>query len=126
MSVFNFVDGDTLYHKIALLSRKVRNSLPGSGLLDQDKVITFKQQPRSAAHIDYAVRLANAIKIGVIPFNIPEVNQATWMINDSCSLDVEFYQLSREEANKVQTHGKVRKFTKNRGLSGTFCQTNLS
>jgi hypothetical protein len=34
---FSYLDGSTLYHKIALLNKEMRASLPNSGLLDQLK-----------------------------------------------------------------------------------------
>ena len=38
---YSFLDGATLYHKIALLNKETRASLPGAGLLDQLKELEF-------------------------------------------------------------------------------------
>ena len=35
--IFSYLDGTTLYHKIALINKETRASLPDSGLLDQLK-----------------------------------------------------------------------------------------
>lgn len=39
---FSFLDGDDLFHKICRLNKKVRDAIPGAGLLDQRKTITIK------------------------------------------------------------------------------------
>jgi len=36
------LDGDDLFHKICRLNKKVRDAIPGAGLLDQRKTITIK------------------------------------------------------------------------------------
>ncbi len=39
---FSFLDGATLYHKIALINKETRASLPDAGLLDQLKYLRLK------------------------------------------------------------------------------------
>jgi hypothetical protein len=39
---FAFLTGSDLFNKIAVTSKKIRNSMKGAGLLDQVKVITVK------------------------------------------------------------------------------------
>ena len=40
LTVFSFLPGCDLFHKIALLNRKMRKELPGSGILDQEKELS--------------------------------------------------------------------------------------
>ena len=39
---FSYLNGDELFHKIALLNKKLRLILPSAGLLDQHKMITIR------------------------------------------------------------------------------------
>jgi hypothetical protein len=41
---YSFLDGATLYHKIALLNKETRASLPGAGLLDQLKELKLSKK----------------------------------------------------------------------------------
>ena len=40
--VFSFLTGEELYHKVALLNKKTRESLPDSHLLNQIKILTMR------------------------------------------------------------------------------------
>ena len=40
--IFNYFPGWDLFHKVSVLSRSLREDLPRSGLLEQWKVITVK------------------------------------------------------------------------------------
>ena len=53
--IFSFISGEELYHKVALLDRQTRESLPNAGLLDQVKVLQVKEVPRLASHLKYAL-----------------------------------------------------------------------
>ena len=69
--IFSFLPGCDLFHKCALISSKVREKLPGSGLLNQLKVITLKHEMAenqvlpSATSFLYAVSLTDGIEIQV-------------------------------------------------------------
>ena len=44
--IFSYMTGAELYHKISLLDKKIRKMLPGAGLLDQTKILVFKNYTR--------------------------------------------------------------------------------
>ena len=61
--VYRNLNGPELFHKIALLNKKTRESLLHSGLLDQPKVLTMKSHPKMAlTELKYAAELATALK----------------------------------------------------------------
>ncbi len=68
---FSYLTGCELFHKIAVTGKQVRDKLPNSGLLDQDKVITFKKSELSyecpeippVNSFSYALELSTAIRI---------------------------------------------------------------
>ncbi len=68
---FSYLTGCELFHKIAVTGKQVRDKLPDSGLLDQDKVITFKKFELSDVYpevppvnsFSYALELSTAIRI---------------------------------------------------------------
>ncbi len=43
---YSYLDGSTLFHKIAVLCKKTRLALPNAGLLDQPKELTLKFRTR--------------------------------------------------------------------------------
>jgi hypothetical protein len=45
MVVFSYLTGSELYHKIGLLDKIRRVSLPESAFIDQIKVLTMKTEP---------------------------------------------------------------------------------
>ncbi len=67
--IFSFLPGCDLFHKIAVLNKNIRKSLPYSDLLDQDKIITIKASSDNYPNflpIDsflYGVNLASTIRI---------------------------------------------------------------
>jgi hypothetical protein len=42
LSIFSFLNGATIYHKIALINKETRLALPNAGLLDQFKQLKIK------------------------------------------------------------------------------------
>jgi hypothetical protein len=67
LTVYSYLDGATLFHKIALLNRLNREQLPEHALLDQIIQISIKSEysesketPPTKSFI-YAVRLADCI-----------------------------------------------------------------
>ena len=44
LTIFSFLPGCTLFHKIATTSKTVRSKLPNAGLLDQIIQITIKEE----------------------------------------------------------------------------------
>jgi hypothetical protein len=69
--MFSYLPGNVLFHKIALLTKEVRKSLPNSGLLDQIKVIGIKETavklpgPFPTQSFVYAISLADSIRFPV-------------------------------------------------------------
>ena len=73
LKTFSYLPGCVLFHKIALTNKKIRNQLKGAGLLDQDKVITFKLPETesefysfSVSSLEYALDIASSIQVQVI------------------------------------------------------------
>ena len=62
LKIYSYLSGTDLLHKISLLNKKERQMLPGSGLLDQVKVIVYKNFPYNFSHLHYALLLVNAIE----------------------------------------------------------------
>ena len=62
---FSFFSGSEIYHKLALLNKQTRRDLPGSGLLDQVKVLKVKAYPKNIAHLQYAFNLADVIAFDI-------------------------------------------------------------
>jgi hypothetical protein len=54
---FSYLPGCVLFHKIALTNKKLREQLKGAGLLDQDKVITFKLPTTDSDYYSFSVGL---------------------------------------------------------------------
>ncbi len=52
---FSFLQGCDLYHKIALLNKATRQSLPGAGILDQGISLTMKTMPENIIDLPYAL-----------------------------------------------------------------------
>jgi hypothetical protein len=50
---------------LALLNKQTRRDLPGSGLLDQVKVLKVKAYPKNIAHLQYAFNLADVIAFDI-------------------------------------------------------------
>jgi hypothetical protein len=76
---FSYLDGATLYHKIALLNKEMRASLPNAGLLDQLKVlksinyfdesdIISRQVFFSKLKLKYALNIADNIQFNIDGF----------------------------------------------------------
>lgn len=61
--MFSYLSGADLYHKIALLNNRTRDSLPSSGLVDQLKKLTMKGMPVYIDNLAYALKLANVIEL---------------------------------------------------------------
>ena len=72
LKTFAYLRGDELFHKIALLSKSVSETLPNAGLLDQ-KIVLGVKNSMGACHPDYmpvdsfryALRLVDTIEIVV-------------------------------------------------------------
>ena len=67
--VFSYLSGCEIFHRIALTSKRIRDQLPDSGLLNQIKVITIKHEkaeemslPKAESFL-YAIRLADGIQL---------------------------------------------------------------
>ena len=65
LKFYSYLSGSELLHKISRLNKKERQLLPGSGLLDQVKVIVYKHFPHNLSHLHYALRIVNAIEYRV-------------------------------------------------------------
>ena len=68
--IFSYLTGFELFDKIAVTSKAIRNELPISGLLDQDKVIALNEKKDKFGHtlipIDsfrYGIQLATSIQV---------------------------------------------------------------
>ena len=69
LTVFSFLNGADLIHKIALISKEVRLGLLNKGLLDQDKVLNpnlASSNTITCFHLTYSLCLVNAVKIRLI------------------------------------------------------------
>ena len=74
--MYSFLPGCILYKKIALTNKILREGLPDAGLIDQEKVITFKTEEElnldklGLDSLTYALRLTDTIQIQVKPNNL--------------------------------------------------------
>ena len=69
LTIFSYLSGTDLIHKIALINKEVRVSLPNKGLLDQDKVANLNLASIDSItcfHLTYSLSLLNAVKIKLI------------------------------------------------------------
>ena len=74
LKTFSYLNGSVLFHKIALLSKSVREKLPNSGLLDQIIALGVKDSFGRTCpdyfpvdSFKYALRLVDSIEITVRP-----------------------------------------------------------
>ena len=73
--VFSYLSGAELYHKISLLNKKTRASLPSAGLLDQVKKLTMALDwPFDETGFKYAFKLVDVIELLATEISIEEVN----------------------------------------------------
>jgi hypothetical protein len=64
--VYSYLPACSIFHKIAVLSKKHRDSLPKAALLDQDKVLTLIHNGNLLPHTDsflYAIRVVDGIQL---------------------------------------------------------------
>ncbi len=106
--MFSYLSGAEIYHKIAVVNRLTRESLPESGLLDQIKKLTMKTKPLNSS-LDYLFRLADVIELIATPFTIEQVNQMASLIcfrkavflDKKIQVDLTLVGLSAEEASQL-------------------------
>lgn len=84
--MFSYLCCADLYHKISLLDKITRVSLPESGLLDQIKILTMKTVPLLKHSLKYAFRLVDIIHLEATKNSIQAVNQMGSLIDFSNSL----------------------------------------
>jgi len=78
---FSYLSGSDLYHKIALLNRSTRSQLPQSGLVDQLRILTLKQEPDGLHRLKYAFQLAHVLHLVCTNTNIALVNRMAQLVD---------------------------------------------
>jgi len=69
LTIFSFLNGADLIHKIALVSKELRKGLINKGLLDQDKVANLNLASIDSVqcfHLTYSLSLVDAVKITLV------------------------------------------------------------
>jgi hypothetical protein len=61
--IFSYLSGADLYHKVSLLNKGIRHSLPKAGLMDQVKLLSYKEAPKSYSYLKYALSLVNVVEL---------------------------------------------------------------
>lgn len=64
LMVFSYFNGSDIFHVFSLLNKSIRDELPTSGLLDQEKILRVKLQPAHKElmnHIAYGLKLADTV-----------------------------------------------------------------
>ena len=83
---FSFLSGDELFKKIAVLNKKLRQSLPGAGLLDQHKSISIKctdceiTDEFALDSFLYAVSLADSFQVTLLKDNLASIKKFFFLI----------------------------------------------
>ena len=87
LKVFSYLPGSVLLHKIALLNKSIRATLPKSRVLDQIIIITVRKELTNAGEVlfpansfIYAVSLADCFQVQVDLKTIPYMEKLTKMI----------------------------------------------
>ena len=120
--VLSYLSGADLYHKIALIDKRTRDSLPDSGLLDQIKILTMNNLPARLKDLTYAFKLLNAIELLPNKDNLDAINFMSSLAYRICKFDLILDGLTLDEVNKIfidrkQMKTNVRKITcKNNNL----------
>jgi len=78
---FSYLSGSDLYHKIALLNRSTRSQIPQSGLVDQLRILTLKQEPDGLHRLKYAFQLAHVLHLVCTNTNIAMVNRMAQIVD---------------------------------------------
>lgn len=83
---FSYLHGFELFHKIAVTSKKIRESLPNAGLLDQNIIIGIEASDKDIPDVIppiksflYAVRLADSIRVTI---DKTQIEYAKWISNN--------------------------------------------
>jgi hypothetical protein len=82
LKFYSYLSGSDLLHKISRLNKKERQLLPGSGLLDQVKVIVLKHFPHNLSHMHYALRIIDAIEYRVDKNSSEELPQTRIQVKE--------------------------------------------
>ena len=69
--VFSFLEGDDLFHRISILNKKIRETLPKAGLLTQIKIVTckelhaFRNIEIALNSFEYALKITNGLLLKI-------------------------------------------------------------
>ncbi len=79
--VFSYLTGADLYHKIALLDKSYRKTLPISGLLDQEKLLKLKKIPARKTNLMYAFQIVDVVVLEINDDEIENINIMAHLID---------------------------------------------
>ncbi len=85
LTIFSYLTGDELLHKIARLNKQTRGYLPGAGLLDQPRICTIdcRKWGFTANKIKYAISLATGFCLTFTCDRVIEVKSGDgWLKNE--------------------------------------------
>ncbi len=90
LTIFSYLPGCDLYHKIALLDKATRKQLPKTGLFDQVIIISLKELQDynviPMTSLLYALRLADSIQFQTDSQLIYKLTSARLLIEDTARM----------------------------------------